>query len=250
MTKIIFAAPNYGPLYSPVVSSWLACVAYTSRFMEVEHIGQLGGISVTDRMYTHSAENNCVKEFLAMKDASHLFLTESDMILPKDAIINLLKLDKDAASGVYFLREGQGTPCLFTPAKATNPLNPYGHTQVTSFPIDRPFKIGCPGLGCVLIKRKVLETMKPPWFDLKEADDKGRGWGSDMYFYYHLREAGFEAWCDPAVMCDQIDYQVVTFHDYKRRMQTDPTFLSRGVLLGWESQPPKNSNGEPVVVVP
>lgn len=243
MTKIIFAAPNYGPLFAPVVSSWLGCVAYTSRYVTVENLGLVGGVSVTDRQYTHTAENNCVQEFLGMKDATHLFLTESDMILPKDAIVNLLKLDKDAASGIYFLRGGQGTPCLFMPAKATHANNPYGHTQVTAFPEDKPFKIGCPGLGCVLIKRKVFETLKPPWFDLKESDDKGRGWGSDMYFYYHLRQAGFECWVAPSVKCDQIEYTVWSYRDYKKRLETDPTFMSKGFLIGWSREQP--SDGGP-----
>ena len=249
--KIVWAMPNYGPIFEPVYSSHLQCIAYTSRYCSVEHIGKVVGCGATDRLYTHTAENIMVREFLNM-DATHLFMTESDMILPKDTLTKLLAWDKDGATGVYFLRKGEGTPCLFVKAKIVNALNPYAHTQVTIFPTDRIFRIDCPGLGCALFKRHVFEKVKHPWFDLKEMDDEGRGWGSDMFFYTHFREAGLEMWADPSVMCGQIEYTTWSYKDYSRRLSTDPTYGSRGVLLGWNSDrtpeniPPHDPKQKPI----
>jgi hypothetical protein len=230
--KVAFASTGYGPLWAPAVTSWLRVVGVTARQFAVEHIGKIAGAGITDRTYTHSAENTLVQNFLDIPDATHLFLTEADMILPDDCILKLLAMDKDIASGIYFLRtdtrEGVGQPCLYKkPAAIEKKASGYGHCAVSIFPTDGPFKVDCSGLGCILFKRKVFETMKFPWFDLKEA-----GYGSDMYFSKHARDAGFETWVDPSVACGQIDYYVMTIEDWKWQIQTNPKFAKYGFIIG------------------
>lgn len=226
MHNVAFASTNYGPLWRPAVESWLRVVAVTSRTMSVQLLGKLGGCGITDRMYTHSAENKLVEDFMNTPGATHLFMTESDMILPDDAILKLLELDKPVSSGIYFLRNGNGQPCLYQKL-LTSRSNPYCHSPVTSFPTDAPFRVDCPGLGCVLFKREVFEKLEFPFFDLKEAM-----YGSDMYFFSKVKWAGIEVWADPRVMCDQIDYKIATFQDYQRRLKDDPKFAGSGAVLG------------------
>ena len=230
--KVAFTSTGYGPLWAPAVSSWLRLIGYTARQFEVNHIGKLCGAGVTDRMYTHSSENNLVQTFLDDPEPTHLFMTEADMILPHDAITKLLALDKDIASGIYFLRsgtrEGVGQPCLYKrPSAVEKNSSPYGHCAVSLFPTDSPFKVDCAGLGCVLFKRTVFETMPFPWFDLKEAN-----YGSDMYFYKHARDHGFETWVDPSVACGQIDYYEMTIDDWKWQLETNPKFAKYGFIIG------------------
>ena len=118
--NIAFTSTAYGPLWAPCVSSWLRTVAYTARYFQVEHVGKIGGAGISDRMYTMTAQNCLVKETLLNPTFTHLFMTEMDMMLPHDCIIKLLALDKDMASGVYFLRSnlqaGRGQPCLYKKA--------------------------------------------------------------------------------------------------------------------------------------
>jgi len=227
---VVFAVTAYGPCWAPAVSSWLGAVAVASRTMTVEHRGKIAGTGVTDRYYTHSAENTLVKDFLAIEDATHLFFTEIDMILPSHTIPTLLALNKPCASGVYYLRNGNGQPCLYVKG-FTEKSNPYPHSPVSVFPEDRPFKLGekggCPGLGCVLIAREVFETVPYPWFDLQESK-----YGSDMFFFTKLRDAGYEVWVDPSVQCWQIDYTVVGVEDYHRRLKEDHAFAGSGYIIG------------------
>lgn len=224
--KVAFGCTAYGPIWAPAVSSWLAMLAYTSRQMEVQQIGQIAGAGVTDKMYTHSAENALIKDFIAIEDATHIFLAEMDMILPKETILTLLEADKPIISGVYFLRNGNGQPCLYQ--KTVTPAdNPYPHTPVSLFPTDAPFRVDCPGLGCVLMKREVFSKIKQPYFDLKEYT-----YGSDMYFYTNAKTAGVEVWAHPKVMCYQIDYTVVGPEDYYRKLVEDPKFGSTGFIIG------------------
>lgn len=237
-SRIFFASTNYGPMWKPVVESWLSVVGYTARRFAVDFEwprgkADLTGTAITDRQYTHSAENNLIHAFLkAEPKLTHIFMTECDMILPHDAILKLLALDQPIVSGVYFLRGGRGQPCLYTKTFITRD-NPYVHSPVTVFPLQTPFPLdknghgGCPGLGCVLFKREVFEAVPYPWFDLKEGK-----YGSDMYFYTKVRDAGFDVWVEPTVRCWQIDYLVDGFEQYEKRLNEDKTYPQTGVIIG------------------
>lgn len=234
--RILFASTNYGPMWAPAVESFIACVGHTQRRFHMEFPwpkGEVCGTAITDRTYTHSAGNNLVDAFLkADPKLTHIFLTENDMILPHDTIIKLLEVDQPIVSGVYFLRKGRGQACLYVKTYVTKE-NPYVHSPVSIFPENRPFALdpkghgGCPGLGCVLIKREVFEKIPFPWFDLKESN-----YGSDMYFFTKVRDAGFDVWVNPEVMCGQIEYTTTSIHDYHQRMQEDPHFAASGYIVG------------------
>jgi len=201
-------------------------------------------------MYTMSAENKLVEEMLVPRKHhapfTHLFMTESDMILPADCIVKLLALDKDMASGVYFLRSDnpntRGQPCLYKRppmvAQGKEKEHEYGHLPVSLFPQTGPFRVDVSGLGCVLIKRNVFETVPRPWFDL-HASDKGIGYGSDMYFYTNARKLGFQLWVDPSVACGQIDYYCTDINDYNERLKIDPDFAKSGYIIGMAGDEPK-----------
>jgi hypothetical protein len=242
--NIAFTSTGYGPLWAPAVSSWLRTIAYTARQFSIESIGKVGGAGVTDRTYTHQAQNMLIAQMLAHEPKfTHIFMTEADMILPHDAIIKLLALDKDMASGVYFLRSDRpeylGQPCLFKRSMLTpeerkdKPDAEYLVSQVHIFPTDAPFRVDCAGLGCILIKRNVFETMKEPWFDVK-----ANSYGSDIYFTKHSKDAGFDIWVDPTVLCGQIDYYETTIDEYKWQLDHDPTFALRGFIIGYGEQTP------------
>lgn len=243
--NICFGSTAYGPLWAPAVTTWLRVIGVTARQFSCQYIGKIGGAGVTDRTYTSVAENTMVEDFLKIPEATHLFMTEMDMLLPDDAILKLLAMDRDMASGVYFLRSpeqpGRGQPCLYKRAPGTEwrrriaarENGAYLCSPVSLFPTDRPFPIDVSGLGCVLIKRKVFEAMKKPWFDVKAASAvEYTGYGSDMYFYAHAREAGFELWCDPSVICGQIDYYVTDMEDYRWQLENNPSFAGRGYIIG------------------
>lgn len=233
--NVAFASTGYGPLWAPAVSSWLRAIGYGARHFNVEHIGKIGGAGVTDRQYTHMAENALVQDFLADPDKTHLFLTEADMILPHDCLVRLYETaetGKDMVSGVYFLRaarpQDRGRPCLYKRPPVSPKENVYGQVPVSTFPTTEPFRVDCAGVGCVLITRRVLEAMEYPWFDLSATQ-----YGSDMYFYKHAKDKGFHLWADPRVLCGQVDYYETDIEDWRHQMQTNPDFASSGYIIGF-----------------
>lgn len=226
--NVAFTSTAYGPLWAPVCASWLRAVAVASRHFTVTQVGKLGAAGITDRTYTHQSENGLVQDFLSDPALTHIFMTEMDMLLPPDILQKLLALDKPIASGIYFLRNGRGQPCLFQKV-VTSRENPYVFSPVTAFPTTEPFRVDHTGLGCVLIKREVFEHPKMPfpWFDMNATK-----YGSDMYFFTKVKDAGIEVWADPSVRCGQIDYVDVNFSDYEKRVSEDPKWVSSGVVIG------------------
>jgi len=212
--NIAFGVANYGPMWAPAASSWLNVIAFMSSHPEY---GKVRGAGITDRMYTHSAENQLIKDVMGDKTFTHVFFTESDMVLPPDTLPLLLEVDKPIVSGVYFLRNGGGQPCLYVKLEY-NKQEPWPHTPVSVFPENKPFKLGrkggCPGFGCVLFKREVFEKIPFPWFDLNQEH-----YGSDMYFYTKAFESDYEVWVQPKVMCGQIDYTMVSVDDYHKKLK-------------------------------
>lgn len=217
-------------------------MGYTARQFSIQSIGKIGGAGVTDRQYTHNAENGLVKGMLADPTFTHLFLTEMDMVLPHDCITKLLALDKDIATGLYFLRSetglDTGQPCVYKRSiwAGIEGRSEYLITQLKLFPLNEPFRIDAAGLGCALIKREVFERLQYPWFDLKAYRNNAEGlredgYGSDVYFYKHVADAGFEVWLDPTVRCQQIDYYVAEIGDYLWHMKNTPGFAGNGGFI-------------------
>ena len=223
--KIAWMMPNYGPIFSPVYTSHLSAAAYASRSVTVSYLGKLASIGTSDRMTIDTAETELVEDFLRDPDNTHLFLTESDMLLPHDALVKLLALDKPIAGGLYVLRGDGATTNLFQQS-LTVVGNKYLFVPVSKFPLDRPFQVDHVCFGCVLIRREVFETLERPYFhiDMKHH-------GSDMYFYRHCKEKGIEVWCDPTVWCDQIDYCIVGKETYMKHREADPKMIGHGYML-------------------
>lgn len=232
--RIAWAMPSYGPIFASVYASHLAAIAYASRYFYMERIGELPMIGATDRMYLHSACNTIVEEAL-VQDVTHIFWTESDMILPKDALPKLAAMHKDIAAGVYFLRGGSGQPCLYKHTPIEIKENPYLHTPVTIYDERKPFRVDCPGMGCVLISMDVFKKIERPWFDLKSnSNGKKDGYGQDLYFYTKVRWAGFEVWVNPEVICDQVDTYIVGYADYRKKLADNKSEFSGGFIAAEE----------------
>lgn len=223
--NIGIAMVNYGPIWAPAASSLLRAVAIASRACAITCEGIVGGAGISDRMPLDVAENLAVLGLLEA-GCTHIFLTENDMILPPTCLLDLLSVQQPVVSGLYFLRAGDGQPCLYRQVLRERE-RPYAQSPVTAFPTDRPFRLdGCTGVGCLLVERAVFERLERPWFVLDPQKH-----GSDMYFSGKCREADIPIWVHPGVRCGQIEYKVWEYADYEERLHTDPDFRTSGVIL-------------------
>ena len=141
--------------------------------------------------------NDCVKHFLEL-DCTHLLFIDSDMTPPANVVARLAAHDRDVVAAMCFARHRPHPPMAgFVEAK--------GWRYLPEWDVARPLtKVDWVGTGCVLIKRRVFEKLKAPWF--VATDD---GVGSDGNFCALARGKGFGIFVDVATVAGHVGAQAV-----------------------------------------
>jgi len=128
--------------------------------------------------------------------ASHLLFIDDDMLIsPPDIIGKLLALDKDIVSPLFFRSSGNFDPLVFN-------INGDGEPHpIMNYPQKEVFQVnGGVGTGVMLIKRAVLEAMKPPYFYYPPNTTRG----ADLHFCMRAIDKGFTVWCDSSLVVNQM----------------------------------------------
>ncbi len=126
-----------------------------------------------------------------------VFFCDDDTIPPPDAIEKLMRAQTDIISGLCYRRQKPIKPValLDTPPKPT---------FVGAIPKEGLLEVDLVGAACLLIRRRILEVIKKPWFewhldreDLPEADRLSE----DFIFCRKARALGVKIFIDPSVKC-------------------------------------------------
>ena len=125
----------------------------------------------------HSREN--IVKIASDNLCSHIFFLDSDMEFPSDTLQKLVEADKDIIGADYNFKYMPRTQ-IAEPLFSKN-LGPY--------------EVKGMGLGCMLIKMSVFETLSHPYF-LYPAED--------FAFCQKARELGFEVWADGSIKVGHI----------------------------------------------
>jgi len=142
---------------------------------------------------TYSNRNTVVKYFLNKTKHTHLLFMDSDTVPFYDPL-NMVKHDADVVGGVYPMWKTDHFEWL------AMDVMPDGRYKTTS---TRKGLVEVDGLGsgCMLIKRKVLKTIKAPFAD-KIRPDGTRSLGHDYYFCRKAKEKGYKVYADWEILCD------------------------------------------------
>lgn len=153
--------------------------------------------------------NAIVTQFLeAEENYTHLLFIDDDVIVPEYTISRLLGIDKDVVSvpTPMHLNGKTWSNCAYQriPGVESDPENPakaFTWSEWWAWPPQKePLQIGSTGMGAVLIRREVFETLKWPWFVMDWGDQYGKGNVSeDVYFCNQCTAAGIDLWCDPSL---------------------------------------------------
>lgn len=159
----------------------------------VDHFMPSGGDDYSRPNETVTAKYQLAQDVFLAGDYEYMACLEYDMICPEDALQRLVALDADIAYGLYALRHpghihwNAANRVEFVGAAwlSNDPDNAraaWGHVAKVQ---------GC-GLGCTVIKRRVLETLRfRNW----------RGVSNDWALACDAREAGFTQVLDLRVIC-------------------------------------------------
>ena len=138
-------------------------------------------------------------------EAKWLFTLDDDMMMPEDTILRLMKRDKSIVSGLYF---GRQPPCW---PIAYNRIGDEFH-NITSWNEQGLTEVDSVGAGCCLIKMKVFDSIKRPYYTFNE-------WGEgriseDTYFCNKAKAVGIPIYIDASISIGHIGDYPFTVEDY------------------------------------
>lgn len=176
------------------------------------------------------ARSRLVKEALAYRfpqgqKATHLLLIDLDQLYPHGMLDQLLKWDKDIIGPVGFFKSrnpGHHKPfAQLTNAKGgADPVEIFDkHMQL----IDEPVPCDVLGLGGLLVKREVFETLDGPWFRY-DTSRRGvqEGISHDIHFCDDAKAHGFQPHVLPSCVSPHVAEVVIDekYHRSHKMAQT------------------------------
>ncbi len=145
-----------------------------------------------------TSARNKVKNYLLKHNFDYLLFFDHDVIAPPHTLKTLLEDNKDVVSGMYLLgteREGKKEvrPDIFVHHEGEF-VRMLSVREVLG---DALIPIAASGLGCALIKRKVLEN-------ITFRTEKGSS--EDVIFFTDAAEQGFKFYADTTVECTHMKF--------------------------------------------
>ena len=144
MPEIIIGIPHGDFLYADFIQGLLGLEKKTSfAIVTNRHPG------------LDFARNNIVHGFLNnFKDAKYLLFLDSDIVPPKDGLIELVESDKDIIGGLYFKKTPPFNPCIYS-------MNKHGiFEEMKDYEKGNVIEVDGIGCGFLLIKKHVFEKLK------------------------------------------------------------------------------------------
>lgn len=150
------------------------------------------------------ARNKIVEAAIVAK-CDYIFFIDTDTIIERGQLEKLLSHDKDAITGVSYMRN---TPHFSLIRKKISyrlysPIEPSGTELI---------KIDGAGFGCFLIKVAAFEKIEYPWFRFHffKFKDQWRHLGEDLFLCEQLQNAKIDIYCDPTVGCTHVGTDTTT----------------------------------------
>jgi len=172
-----------------------------SKLLEKRGCNVIKSGYVSDKRINIRDGQNQLRDYFLKGDYDYFMCIESDVIVPKNIIQQLLKLNSPVASGWYDLRSG--IPCISL-------TGPRESKTVVCPPKSRLMKksqlqVFMAGLGVCLIRRDVLKKIEFKVF--REFDPftfSEKMWYSDVFFYLDCKYWGFPVYVKGSLYCPHI----------------------------------------------
>jgi hypothetical protein len=157
---------------------------------------------------------NLAMDFLKTDGDYYLYFDGDQMLTePQKSIECLVEANKDIISPIICRKVFPHLPTCRTfeeveTVKSGGDFKPIDYRQFG----DKPFRVYHSCGGVVLIKRKVIEAIKKPFFP--RFDESGDLMGVDCSFFKDAADLGFQCWVDPRINCGHIGKYTFTLADY------------------------------------
>lgn len=145
--------------------------------------------------------NRMVRNFLEDPDNDWLLMVDNDVVPPKD-ILKMVEHDEPVVSGVVTIKKGT----VPQPVVLKEYGDQYRQVGVNEYMDEKDdsegvIEVDGVGTGCLLIRRDVLEDIKPPWFKFEHDEYGGLQLGEDFYFSRRVKQAGYSMYVSTEHVC-------------------------------------------------
>jgi len=207
------------PMYQVIPASFM--INFIHRINEIYNNGRNYEVKIYMRQGTviDRARNLLVKQALE-DECDYIMFIDADMLLPSNAIDNMVDMDLDIVSGLYFQK---GKPYL--PVARIKNKDSQEHNFLEEFEFGKVIKVSGAGMGCCLIKTKVFKYLEYPYFkfEWKEKEGEMVQLAEDLYFCEKAEKAGFDTYLNTGIVCEHFGAEVGAAHFlmYKDELKRD-----------------------------
>ena len=200
--KILIAVPTFENIYPDTFKS-IYDLDTSGHETEFEFV----------RGYDCATARNSIAQIAVDKGVDYVLMVDNDVVLPKDALINLLDDPKDVCLGYYAHRDSdniyRGRTCVCKLQSDTGTLwrnypleSEYTAKELAELKSKGKYKVRIHGggMGCALIKTEVFKIISYPWYDWVNYKDMGM-LSEDLYFCERCKSKSILIHTDTRVNC-------------------------------------------------
>jgi len=142
--------------------------------------------------------------------ADYLLAVDSDMVVPQDALVNLLSHGVALCMGFYTRGTSDCGETNVVVRGCRDLSGCYLCSEIAEMREGGEFLVPdkAAGMGCALVRADVFERVRPPWFQFTRYGD-GSWLGEDYFFCEKCRQAGITPHIDTRVGCGHIHDRVL-----------------------------------------
>ena len=195
--KIFLAVPTFETIYP-------------DTFKSLWGLERAGNEIVFDfvRGYDCATARNNIALRAIEQNADFILTVDNDMVIPSDALVNLLEDAKDVCLGYYAHRESNN---IYNGKMNWCKLGEFNYTDMYKAEEVLDLKnqgqkkilIHGGGMGCALIKTSIFPKIPFPYYDWVNYKNKHM-LSEDLYFCEACRKANIPIWGDVRVGCGHI----------------------------------------------
>lgn len=205
--KILIAVPTFESIYPDTFKS-IYDLDVMDHDVSFEYV----------RGYDCATARNRIAQMALDKETDYVLMVDNDVVIPKDALINLLENPVDVCLGYYAHRDsdnryrGRSCVCKLYDENGNKHFNyplesEYTADELKELKDSGQFRVQIHGggMGCAFIKTDVFKRIKYPWYDWVNYANKHRGMLSeDLYFCEGCRKNSIPIYTDTRVNCGHI----------------------------------------------
>ena len=205
MARILVAVPTFENIYP-------------DTFKSIYDLDRCGNEVMFEfvRGYDCAAARNKIAQKAIDMGTDYVLMVDNDVVLPKDALCNLLSNDKDVCLGYYAHR---GPDNVYSGRSCLCKLYNFDGIAYFNYPLESEYtanelhemvdkgnyliRIHGGGMGCALIKTAVFKVLTYPWYDWVNYETKGN-LSEDLYFCEKCRKESIKIYADARVNCGHL----------------------------------------------